>query len=322
MERKKIVMFYKKERVFTNHPFEKELEKKNVYHYFFEQGSALGFDMYLVAGINKYLGALSFSRPLFFNKNNGSFEVIDGTIRADAIIDRSGGLSFPPEEIKEKVLDNLAFKKICWNKSLMYNYLKGYCPTSYLIKSATELKKNLRLFNAETPVVLKPSAGLKGIGVTIGFPAQIASLKDIDYRQNWILQEFIDTSRGIKRLVAGYHDLRVVIVNGKIIFSHIRQPKLGNKIANVAQGGSIKELALEDIPESVLRITKKLQKKIDTNFDKPLYSIDFGLCDKKAFVFEINDTIGFPSEKMSCYRLFINEVLSALKKRAARKYAF
>ena len=119
----------------------------------------------------------------------------------------------------------------------MYAYLKGYCPQSYEIKNATDLKENLRLFDENSYVVLKPANGLKGIGVSIDYPANIAKLKNIDFSAPWILQEFVDTSHGISGLVSGDHDLRVVIANGKILFSHIRQPQAGSKIANYSRFG-------------------------------------------------------------------------------------
>jgi len=38
----------------------------------------------------------------------------------------------------------------------------------------------------------------------------------INFDRDYILQEFIDTSKGIKGLVSGVHDLRVVLLNEKI----------------------------------------------------------------------------------------------------------
>lgn len=318
MERKKIVMFYGKENDFQKDPFENKGKKRTVFRYFFEKGSTLGFDMFLVSGIKNYLGNLAFINPLFFVKETGKFEYLDYKIRADAILDRSAGTKFPAFKISNKVLDNRQFKLICWNKVLMYKYLKGFCSRSYELKNYPDLAEKLKLFAEKDLVVLKPAQGLKGKGVIIDCPKKILQLRNLNFNSHWILQEFINTSGGIKGLVSGEHDLRIVIVNGKIVFSHIRQPAPKSKIANVAQGGSIREISLSSIPLEVMEMTKKLKFMIDKDFDKPLYSIDFGINRGKPTVFEINDTIGFPNEDMKISKKFIKEVLLALRIRTTR----
>lgn len=318
MARKKIVMFYGKEKDFRKDPFEDKGDKRAVYYYFFQRGNRLGFDMYLVMGRKKYLSGLKFDKPLFFNPDKEKFEVFDKTIKADAVLDRSGGTAFPPSRIGTKVLDNRKFKLICWNKILMYKYLNGFSPSSYGVKNLGEMKKNLKFFKENQLAVLKPARGLKGRDVQINYPSKLLQIKDIDYSKDWVLQKFVDTSGGIKGLTKGKHDLRIVVVNGEIVFSHVRQPLPTCNIANVAQGGSIKEIPINKIPKRIIKKAKKLQKKIDADFDKPLYSMDFGVQDEKPFIFEINDTIGFPSAKMKCYKKFINSVLEALSIRAMR----
>lgn len=318
MAPKKIVMFYGKEKAFRKDPFRDKGKKRAVYYYFFQRGSKLGFDMYLVMGRKKYLGGLKFDRPLFFNPAKETFEIFNQVIRADAILDKSGGTEFPPSAIGDKVLDNRKFKLICWNKILMYKYLNGFSPSSYGVKNLGEMKKNLKFFKENELAVLKPARGLKGKDVQINYPSKLLQIKGIDYSRGWVLQKFVDTSGGIPGLIKGKHDLRIAAVNGKIVFSHVRQPLSACNVANVAQGGSIKEITIDKIPKRILGKAKRLQKKIDADFDKPLYSMDFGVQSGDPFVFEINDTIGFPSEKMKCYKKFINSVLIALSIRTMR----
>lgn len=310
-------MFYKKEKRFKSDPLEDKGIKRAVYYYFFEKGSELGFDMYLVMGLRKYLGGLKFNAPLYFNPGKAKFEILDKEIVADAVLDRSGGVDFPPLDISEKVLDHRKFKLICWNKILMYEYLGGFSPLSFPVMSFLDLQKNSGIFKHNEMAVLKPSVGLKGRDVHIDLFSNILRL-DIDFNKKWVLQKYVDTSGGIKGLVKGEHDLRVVIVNGKIIYSHIRQPALGKKTANVGQGGSITEINIEQIPQKILEITRDLKEKIDSDFDKPLYSIDYGVQNEEPVVFELNDTIGFPSDKMKKSRIFIDEVLEALRLRTKR----
>ncbi|MCX6762873.1 MAG: hypothetical protein NT093_03800 [Candidatus Moranbacteria bacterium] len=318
MARKKIVMFFGKEPAFGKDPLGDKGGKKAVYYYFFQRGSKLGFDMYLAMGRKKYLGGLKFDRPLFFNPAKEKFEIFSQVVRADAVLDKSGGTEFPPSEIDDKVLDNRKFKLICWNKILMYKYLDRFSPSSYGLKSLGEMKKSLKFFKENELAVLKPARGLKGKDVQIDYPSKLLQTKNIDYRRGWVLQKFVDTSAGITGLIRGKHDLRIAVANGEIVFSHIRQPMSAGNVANVAQGGSIKEISIDKIPKRILIQAKKLQKRIDADFDKPLYSMDFGVQDEKPFVFEINDIIGFPSEKMKCYKKFIDSVLESLLIRAMR----
>jgi len=311
-------MFYGKGNNFKKDPFEDRADKRSVFYYFFEKGYDIGFEMYLVMGFEKYLGKLEFVRPLLFHRNKNEFKSLDEKIKADAVLDRSGGTTFPPEDISNKVLNGRRFKLLCWDKISMYEYLSGFCPESYGVRSISEFKNKLTFFNDNKLVVLKPARGMKGKGIKINSPRKIAQIKNINFNSGWVLQKFIDTSDGIPGLVKGTHDLRIAIVNGKIVFSHIRQPAAGSKIANVAQGGSIDELSISDIPKSIARVAKKIMAMIDKDFDKPLYSIDFGIGEKGPVVFEINDTIGFPSSRMANSKKFIAETLRALGLRANR----
>ena len=108
--------------------------------------------------------------------------------------------------------------------------------------------------------------------------------------------------------------MRIAIADGKIVLAHVRTPKPGSLLANVAQGGSIKEVPLGMIPKNVLRIVRAAQNKIDEKFNYPLYSIDFGLAKNKVLIFEINDQIGFPTEEMKNAKGFVNQTLKSLQR--------
>ena len=86
-------------------------------------------------------------------------------------------------------------------------------------------------------VVLKPLSESGGKNVRIA--KKRSAFPKIKIGQDYIVQEFIDSSKGIPGLTEGAHDLRVVLVNEKIIYSHIRKPKTNCLLANVALGGTI-----------------------------------------------------------------------------------
>jgi hypothetical protein len=296
-------------------PFSGFGRKRSVYYYFFEYGTRAGFDMYLSSGKENYLGELNFKNPLFFDGKN--FLSTKKIIRADAVYDRSGGLEFPPPKVK-KTLNCLSFKTLCNDKNSMYSSLGKFMPKSIKIKNKKELGMALAHFPAKKIAVLKPAKGLGGKGIAIDLPENLAKTK-LESGTEYVLQQFIDTSRGIKNITQGRHDLRVVIIDKEITLAHVRNPKEGSYLANVAQGGKIEELPIEKIPASAVKVTKKIQEIIDKKYNYPLYSIDFGFEDEKPYVFELNDQIGFPSEKMPGHTLFIERLVGSLGKMAESK---
>lgn len=287
--------------------------KRSVYHDFFKLGMKRGFDMYIANGKENYSGQMVFQNA--YQYNGEFFQASDKTLKMDAVFDRSGGMSFPAENIGRKVLNDIYFKRLCNNKNETRKVIGEFMPKSAKIENKNELLKQLETFSKSSLVVLKPAKGMCGKGIVIDSPEKIAqeNIKDGD---EYILQEFIDTSKGIQGIIDGYHDLRVVIVNGKIVLSHVRTPKEGSLLANVAQGGSIKEIPVKDIPQFIVDAVKKIQVIIDEKFDCPLYSIDLGIQNgKEPFVFELNDQIGFPSEQMKAKEDFLDNIMDSLEKR-------
>ncbi len=312
--RKKIVMFFNKEKPEKN-PFTEFKNKQEVYFDFFKQGHAAGLDMYIASKEMGCPGKLKFNSPLFFNGKN--FKKMAAAIKADAIYDRSGGLKFPTAAVSSRTLNTRSFKDLCYSKNKMYKILGDFMPKSFKIKNQNDFEKKLNLFLKDELVVIKPSSGLGGKGITID---TVSNIKKSNYsiEKESVLQKFVDTSSGIGGIVRGRHDLRVVIVFGKIIFASLRTPKKDSLLANVAQGGKIKELPLEKLPTAVKRNALKIQKILDKKFNYPIYSIDFGIEKGKPFVFELNDQIGFPSKKMKSYKLFNGALIKSLARLAVK----
>lgn len=108
--------------------------------------------------------------------------------------------------------------------------------------------------------------------------------------------------------------MRIAIAEGKIVLAHVRTPRQGSFLANVAQGGTIKEVPLSKIPKKILQVVRAVQNKIDQKFNYPLYSIDFGISKNKVFIFEINDQIGFPTGEMKNAEKFVDQILKSLQR--------
>jgi glutathione synthase/RimK-type ligase-like ATP-grasp enzyme len=301
-------MFYRKRKPDEACFFDRLGKKSEVYKYYFKRGYTLGFNMYFVSGIERYAGNLKFRNPLFFDGKN--FIHRKGVFKADAVFDRSGGVKFPPKGISSKTLNCVEFKKICWNKIKTYDLIGKFMSKSYAVRSKDDLLDNLKKFSKKSLVVLKPARGLGGKGIVI------AKRKDLEKRKVgkklFLLQEFLDTSAGIPGIVKGKHDLRVAIAEGKVVLAHVRTPKPGSFLANVSQGGSIREIPIQKIPKRIMSAVRSIQKIIDERFGYPLYCIDFGIEKGKPFVFEINDQMGFPTKEMKNAKVFINRILKSL----------
>jgi glutathione synthase/RimK-type ligase-like ATP-grasp enzyme len=313
MRKKNFVVYYRKKK-FAPDPFFDFGEKRDVYYDFFALGHKKGYNMFLSSGDKKFRKGLKFFRNLIFDGKK--FVHFRGKITADAVLDRSGSLSFPSKKIGTKVLNPIEFKTLCADKFATFKYLGKLMADSYLIKNKKDLKENIKHFSEDELVVLKPVGGMQGKGIVVSKASKIIK-KNLRSNKEYVLQKFVDTSKGITGIVGGLHDLRVVIVGGKIVWCHVRQPKKGTYLANVALGGSIKEIRIDEIPSYVLKAVRKIQKLIDKKYNFPLYSIDFGVSGKKPFVFELNDQIGFPRKDMKNKNRFIESIMKSLERLSA-----
>lgn len=241
---------------------------------------------------------------------DGKFEIVDHSIKADVVYDRTAGVSFPPEGDESIVwVNRIDFKKLAWDKWLARHEIGEYMPQTALAETQKDLYKALAKIDSPW-VVLKPFNGLKGIGLFIG-PKEEA--KNFIFPKNYskyIVQEFVDTSGGIPGVTRGLHDLRVAIVNGEVVWSHVRVPPEGSYKANAAGGGELTEIDLEKIPKNVLSIVGEVTKKFIVKYDDPIYSIDFGIGKSgKPYIFEINDQIGFPKWGMKNRDNFLENLI-------------
>ncbi len=242
------------------------------------------------------------------------FNRIESPTKIDLVYDRSAGVNFPPEGDGSVIwINNRDFKILAWDKWRGYREIRKYSPKTFLLESEKEIAGVLPKIETDL-VVLKPFNGLKGIGVFVGSKSDALNFKFPKNYPKYIAQEFIDTSRGIPNVTSGLHDLRIAIVNGDIVWSHVRVPQKGSFKANAAAGGILTEIDLKEIPKSVLRIVEEISKKFLRQYDNPIYSLDFGIDkDGTAKIFEINDQIGFPKWEMKNRDSFLNALIENFK---------
>jgi len=275
-----------------------------------------GWEVYVLTR-KTYQGSGIFKGGWLFCKDQ--FLKTKKTIKIDLIYDRTGGVKFPLEEDSTAVVNRRDFKLLCWDKWQAYQILSKFMPQTLWVGKKDNLVSVLPKIKTDW-VVLKPFNGLKGVGIFIGPKKEALEFKFLGKSPQYIAQEFIDTSGGIKGVTSKLHDLRVVIVNRKVIWSHVRIPSPGSFKANVAHGGNIKEVNYQkQVPEEVKRIVNPIAKRFFEKYDNPIYSLDFGIDKAKGpFIFEINDQIGFPLWEMKARDKFLKELVKNLTSKLER----
>jgi glutathione synthase/RimK-type ligase-like ATP-grasp enzyme len=293
-----------------NNPLEHIGIKLPVYLRLLEFAQNEGWNVYVLTR-KTYLGKSIFNGAWLFE--NGEFKQVFDKVKIDIVYDRTGGVNFPPKEDDLNVFNNREFKILCWDKWMAYQEIGEYMPKTYWIGDKSGLKEQIKKIKTDW-LVLKPFNGLKGIGIFIGPKEEAVNFQFLGKKPKYIVQEFLDTSRGIPKITNGLHDLRVAVVNGKVVWCHVRVPIEGTFKSNAAQGGNLTEVDYDKVPESVKKIVNDVIPKFSKKYNNPSYSLDFGIGrDGIPKIFEINDQIGFPQWEMKNRDVFLKELIESFK---------
>ena len=289
--------------------------KLPVYKRLLELIQAEGYEAFVLTK-KTYVGGGVFDGVWKFENNN--FIQIFEKINIDLVYDRSAGVQFPPASDKSTIwVNNIDFKILCWDKWAGYNDIGEYMPQTVLVESESEIEKSVNKIKTDW-VVLKPFNGLKGLGVYIGNKDGATKFKFPQNFKRYIAQEFVDTSKGIVGVTQGKHDLRVAVVNGEVVWCHVRVPAEGTFLANAAQGGNLTEVDYKNVPSDIKNIVTKVSEKFYKQYDNPIFSLDFGMnSDGTPRIFEINDQIGFPKWEMKNRDAFLEALISNFKGKLA-----
>lgn len=294
----------------TGHLFE-DTTKWPIYRHFFQKLQASGFSVYLASFTDNFVKEDLFENPRIFNGE--SFEDFTGTVRADVLFDRSYSSHLPSTQLLPKTFNLPSFKQLCGDKITTHKLLGGFMPMNETLDGKSNLEQKLLTLSPDILYVIKPSRGIRGAGIFIDTPEKLLKgLPKTGYP--YLLQEFINTQSGIPGITDSTHDLRFVSVNGSILLVALRTPAPGSLLANVAKGGSIKELPLSAVPNDILTTVQYIHSQIESHYPKGCYSMDFGYdADrKKVFLFELNDRIGFPRPGMPNAYRFAEELAESI----------
>ena len=179
-------------------------------------------------------------------------------------------------------------ENICNDKILTSTVFPRLMPKTFLINNHYELQKSLKLIKSEK-IVLKPRFGAYGKNVII------IDKKDLrnGIKKDTVLQEFIDSSNGIKELnFKGYHDLRCIIIDGKIDHCYLRLPRKDSFLGNMSHGAKKFYVDEDDLPFYIMKKIEFIDRKMKL-FGTRVYSADF-LVDKnkRPWLIELNSKPG------------------------------
>ena len=184
------------------------------------------------------------------------------------------------------IINHLELESVCDDKLLTFNIFPDMVPKTFLVNDFYELQRVLYFIKTDK-IVLKPRDGSNGNGIIIMSKKNLSN----GIKKNTIIQEFVNTSHGICG-VKKIHDLRVVIIDGKIDHCYIRTPANGSLLCNVAQGGRKIFLKNSELPSSILRRVKIIDSHLE-HYGPRIYTADFMMDEnKKPWLVELNSKPG------------------------------
>lgn len=188
---------------------------------------------------------------------------------------------------KQNVLFNsFELEMFCKDKYVQFKQFPDLFPKTFLVKNKKDIQLVLKKINSEK-VIIKPRFGLGSEGIKIFSKKE--KIPDISLAKDFVLQEFVDTSKGIPGTkINTTHDFRCIVINGSVAFSFVRMPKKGF-IASIHRGAKVSYL---NVPKNVFPIIKKVDSFVK-KFGNRIYSIDMFFSNNKIFIIELNSKPGF-----------------------------
>lgn len=296
---------YLPEKDINEYPFTKEEYRQS----YFELSTAvarIGGQLLIVKNPESYLGQGRFSYAWEMHSPDEYLRVEN--VALDVVYDKG---QFP-SDATIPIFNHQDLHVLCTDKFQTYSVFPEYSPKTFAAKTREELLIALSKIST-SKVVIKPTFGYEGKGVVIDSPNRIDT-ESIIYPV--IVQEFIDTSRGIPGIVDGFHDLRVALFDGEVIYSYVRTPPPGKFTANVAQGGIFFMLSPEKLPAEIITIIRSIDKKL-AYVGPRFYGVDFGITAQGPLLIEMNSRLGLlPNRDAPEFAVLKDKLANAFKQLA------
>ncbi|OGI25059.1 MAG: hypothetical protein A3J76_02390 [Candidatus Moranbacteria bacterium RBG_13_45_13] len=238
-------------------------------------------------------------------------------IKPDLLYDKtkfSPKVHYRKEQMAEnyKIVNDIEFTLLAGHKFFASLVVPEFFKKYHKVSNLKELKEATVKIGGEK-IVLKPAIGSGGENVIIIDKKKAANLK---INKPFLVQEFIDSSTGIKGITKNTHDLRLVFANNGLIYSYIRVPAKGSLLANIAKGGTMHIVPRKKIPKSVFPVVRKVQE-VFSFYHPKTYTIDLMFDEKqKPWIVELNTMPGiyFTSDQKKWQDRFYLDLIKIFKK--------
>lgn len=209
------------------------------------------------------------------------------TIRPNLVYDKG---HFSSNDGFIKIFNPSNFSKLGRNKYTQSLLFKSLVPSTELVLPGESLTHAVSAVSSDL-VVIKPLHLNGGRSIEVVGATEAKRMVAPDFL---LVQEFIETNKGVSGLTKGRHDLRLYVLNGKPALVSIRNPRSGGYLSNTKQGGRITFLSANKVPPGILQILKKINSHLAL-YQPRYYSADFMFDGKKWWLIEINDRPGIPA---------------------------
>jgi glutathione synthase/RimK-type ligase-like ATP-grasp enzyme len=213
-----------------------------------------------------------------------------------------------------RFVNSLRFTQMLNDKLVTSMIFHKWSKKSWIVNNPEKLRNILPKIKSRK-LVIKPISESGGKNVHILRKEE--ALSKVAFSNDYIIQEFIDSSSGVPGVSDNMHDLRLVFINNKLCYAYIREPKEGNYLANLSQGGTLSIVPTDAIPTSLRPIIRCVNSVFET-FNPRIYSIDFMFDEnKRPWIIELNSMPGLyftPQEKPYMLDLYQELIGIFLKK--------
>ena len=287
------------------------------YEYFYELCKANGIQMYRASYQWYDYEKNLFKYAWIYEGSGGKWQKVEN-IEPDLIYDKTKSRAevyYKKELIAQTYpfINDLNFTKIVDDKFVTSLIFPQWSKKSYLIKTKADLEKVLPSLKT-AKVVIKPLSESGGKGVQLLKKTELGQVK---FSGENIVQEFIDSSKGVPGVSVGMHDLRLVFIGEKLNYAYLREPKVGSFLANLAQGGKLTIVPIENLPKALAPIVEFINETF-SSFSDRIFAIDFMFDEnQKPWIVELNSMPGLfftPEEKPHMLEMY-QELLDVYKKR-------
>lgn len=221
-----------------------------------------------------------------FKLKNNNFILENKIIISDFIFNRS-------TLYIEKWFNNNWLIEFCKSKKFIIKALPKYSTKTYFIKNKSELQKKIWNFSKNWIKVIKPLNWSRWENIII-----TKSAKKIKEYQNFpcLLQKFINTSIWIPNIYKWVHDLRIIILNWKIVHAMYRTPWKEKYISNTSKWWVFNNLKIKYLKKEVIEVCLKVDNLLK-KYKSRYYAIDIWYTKKWINIFELNSSPLFREKK-------------------------